>query len=99
MGSIDLAAWTRRGLVIFFAVFVVAQVPDCSEAGSDLNRMRATLSRARSRIKTLRMDNARRAGRIERLKNSTDAIVDIARDEQGFVFPGELVLRTERPRP
>ena len=48
--------------------------------------------------RALAEDNERLRREIEGLKNDVGAIEDIAREELGMVYPGEVIIRIEEAR-
>jgi cell division protein FtsB len=59
--------------------------------------LRAQLRSLNDESRRIAADNARLARDVEALKNDPGAIEDIARDELGLVYPGEIVLRLDDP--
>jgi cell division protein FtsB len=91
----------RWGARLFFAVAVagaVAYLPYQAQGGTAARRlveMRADLDRTREAIRELRVANLELRRDIAALKGDPRAIEDIARDDLGMVYPGELVIRVE----
>jgi len=100
-GSHRALPWIRRALLIAGLAAGLALVPISlsGEASADqVERMRDELDATRSRIRQLQLDTSERALRIDALRNDERAIEEIARDELGMVFPGEVVYHLEPSR-
>lgn len=104
MGVIDTSRpgwriWGRRLVLASLVAVVFGWIPLRPLAGAEnVQALRSGLATTRAEIDELRRDNAERRLLIETLKNDERAIEEIARDELGMVYPGELVLRLPEER-
>lgn len=92
-----LRRWSIRLVLAVVVAAAIAWVP----AGDDARaaRLRRQLDELRDEAAELRARNARLAAEVEALRTDPSAIEAHARDELGMVYPGEIVLRLERPAP
>ena len=93
--------WAMRGLLAMVVVAAIAQVPWITEGGGagQADRLRGELDRTDGAVRTLSAENLRLSQEIDALRTDVAAIEQLARDELGMVYPGELVLRIEQARP
>jgi cell division protein FtsB len=91
--------WAMRGLLAMVVVAAIAQVPWITEGGGAgrAERLRGELATTERAVQALSAENLRLAQEIDALRTDVAAIEQHARDELGMVYPGELVLRVERP--
>src|SRR5690349_10802762 len=87
---------TRLGLALAVAL-VIAFVPELIGIDDRASRLREQLDDNQAEMARLRDENRRLEREIDALRNDVATIEDRARDELGWVYPGELVLRVERP--
>lgn len=93
-----LRVWSRRLLLACGVALALGYLPYRVIAAPSADRIDALateLSKTRAAIAELERDNAARRRVIEALKHDPGAIEDIARDELGMVYPGEIILRVD----
>jgi cell division protein FtsB len=77
----------------------VAYLPYQVQGGASARRlaeMRTDLERTRAAILELRLANLELRRDIAALRDDPRAIEEIARDDLGMVYPGEIVIRVEQ---
>jgi hypothetical protein len=63
-----------------------------------LDRLTADLARAHATIAARKAALAEKRRRVRALRSDPRVVEDIARDELGMIYPGELVIRVEGKR-
>lgn len=91
-----LRRWTVRGALALVVAGAIAYIPAGGVDGR-ATRMREQLEAAREEAATLRAGNLALAAEVRALRTDPDAIEARARDDLDMVFPGEIVIRLERP--
>jgi cell division protein FtsB len=93
--------WMARLVMALGVAGVLAYLPYRLLDGPDTrhyNTMQSELHRTHESIRQLRADNRGLRYEIDALKRDSRAIENIARNDLGMVFPGELILRIEDGR-
>jgi cell division protein FtsB len=93
-----LGRWSVRLALAGGTIALLACAPRLFAGGSRLDRLSSDVARAHATIAARKATLAAKRARVRALKQDPGVIEDIARDELGMIYPGELVLRVERDR-
>ena len=91
-----LRRWTVRGVLALVVAGAIAYIPAGGVDGRAA-RLRQQLDAARDEATALRAGNLALAAEVRALGTDPGAIEARARDDLDMVFPGEIVIRLERP--
>jgi cell division protein FtsB len=96
--SFNLRDWATRLVLAGGVAAAIAAVGYWLVDGDDAaheRRLRTQLAEQRAEALAIAEQNQRLAREIDALKTEPRAVEDIARDELGLVYPGEIVIRVE----
>ena len=92
-----------RQLLLFVLMLGAAIVLVAAITGDrgylDVRRQRASLSRLRAEVDTLRRENLTLLAEVRALKHDPYTIEKIAREKLGYAKPGELIFRFQPDNP
>jgi cell division protein FtsB len=92
-----LATWAARIAAAVALAAALAALPRALAIdGARVDRLTGDVTRAHATIASRKAALTIKRRRVRALKTSPRVIEDIARDDLGMIYPGELVLRVER---